>query len=100
MPRFAKSKDRRGCFLCNASVDQPLADAETRRLVEAGQRRMQRALAKALSSSRAYQGSAARNARARELLARYFGMRVLAKSGASIAMLEAVRRSALRDLAG
>ena len=45
----AVQKDRRGCFLCNASVDQGMLDPETERSVKASIRRLEWALDEALS---------------------------------------------------
>ena len=76
--------DRRGCFLCNAAVDQAPHDADVERAVTAMMRRLDRAFAEALRD--AGSGSDAAR-RARALTAAYMGLRVLAKTGVSARQL-------------
>ncbi len=76
------SQNRRGCFLCNASVDQAPHDPSTRKFVRAAMDRLTKAFANALAASPPY----AANTRKREkmaakVLAGYFGLRVLIKAG-------------------
>ncbi len=92
---IAKAGDRRGCFLCNASVDQAVLDPDTERAVKAGFRRMARALETALS---AIPGEADRAGQAQHLLSVYFGLRVMAKGGQSIKALTEAKRAALKGL--
>lgn len=85
----AATKDRRGCFLCNASVDQAPHDPATQKLVSAAMDQLAAAFAAALSVSPPYVG----NPRKREkmaagILAGYFGLRVLIKAGMPEEMLE------------
>lgn len=81
----------RGCFLCNAAVDQAQADAQVRAKVLAMTRRIERAIAEALAESAADHAEAARR-----LTALYMGLRVLARAGYPPTELEAVISSALR----
>jgi TetR/AcrR family transcriptional regulator, transcriptional repressor for nem operon len=89
--------DRRGCFLCNAAVDQAPADAEIQRQVLAMMKRMERAVADALGeTTQAASWPAERRARtALTLTNAYLGLRVLARSGASPKDLAAVIRTAM-----
>ena len=90
--------DRRGCFLCNAAVDQAPADPEVQTKVLAMTKRMERAVAAALGeSSQAAGWPAERRARtALTLTNAYLGLRVLARSGASAKDLAAVIRTTMQ----
>ena len=90
--------DRRGCFLCNAAVDQAPTDAEVQAKVHAMMRRMERAVAEALGETpQAADWPAERRARtALTLTNAYVGLRVLARSGASAKDLAAVIRTTLQ----
>jgi TetR/AcrR family transcriptional regulator, transcriptional repressor for nem operon len=89
--------DRRGCFLCNAAVDQAPVDAEIQGKVLAMMKRMERAIADALAEHAQAAGwPAERRARtALTLTNAYLGLRVLARSGAPSKDLAAVIRTAL-----
>jgi len=89
--------DRRGCFLCNAAVDQAPVDAEVQGKVHAMMKRMERAIADALGEcARAAAWPADRRARtALALTNAYLGLRVLARSGASAKDLAAVIRTTM-----
>ena len=91
----------RGCFVCNASIDQAPTDADTARLVQASLGRLEAALADVVAELGA--GGAERTAadarrQARHLMSVYFGLRVLAKAGAATAVLEDAHRAALASL--
>jgi TetR/AcrR family transcriptional regulator, transcriptional repressor for nem operon len=90
--------DRRGCFLCNAAVDQAPTDAEVQAKVHAMMRRMERAVAEALGETpQTADWPAERRARtALTLTNAYVGLRVLARSGASAKDLAAVIRTTLQ----
>lgn len=87
-------KDRRGCFLCNASIDQAALDPETERLVRRSLERLRRALEGALSELSGTDDNR-RRATAQHLLTVYFGLRVLAKAGQPVKALKAAREAAL-----
>ncbi|MGI9387528.1 MAG: TetR/AcrR family transcriptional regulator [Methyloligellaceae bacterium] len=94
----ADRKDRRGCFLCTASVDQAALDLETERIVNVGLKRMERALAGALAEvDNIRLNKKELSGRASHLLSVYLGMRVLAKAGYPLPALRAIKRSALLD---
>ena len=89
-------KDRRGCFLCSASLDQAALDAETGRTVNASLRRLERALADALAEIDDFAtDKKTRLSQTQHLLSVYFGMRVLAKAGHPVTALRAAKKSAL-----
>lgn len=90
--------DRRGCFLCNAAVDQAPVDSEVQAKVHAMMRRMERAVAEAIGESpQATDWPAERRARtALTLTNTYVGLRVLARSGASAKDLAAVIRTTMQ----
>ncbi|MGI9504473.1 MAG: TetR/AcrR family transcriptional regulator [Geminicoccaceae bacterium] len=94
----AQRKDRRGCFMCTASVDQAALDLETERIVNASLKRMERALSDALAEIDDIGSNKTElSGRASLLLSVYLGMRVLAKAGYSLSALRATKRSALLD---
>jgi len=78
----AAAKDRRGCFLCNASIDQAPHDPATQKFVSAAMDRLSTAFAAALSASPPYAGNPRKREKmAAKILAGYFGLRVLIKAG-------------------
>ena len=89
---------RRGCFLCNAAVDQARSDPEVEAKVSAMFRRLEEGIATALKQSRrAGRWSARRRAdTASYILNTYMGLRVLARSGYSPQDLQAIIDSALK----
>lgn len=92
-------KDRRGCFLCNASIDQAALDRETERSVQQSLGRLTTALEEALSDLAGMSSRGARrNAQARHLLSVYFGLRVLAKAGSPDSALTDAKQAALRSI--
>jgi len=93
----AVENDRRGCFLCNASIDQAALDPETQRLVNGSLDHLRRPLEQALSELSATDKHRCR-ASAQHLLAVYFGLRVLARAGQPISLLRAARDAALRTV--
>jgi TetR/AcrR family transcriptional regulator, transcriptional repressor for nem operon len=92
----ALENDRRGCFLCNASIDQAAVDPETQSLVNGSLERLGRVLEKVLSELSTKDNSR-RRADAQHLLSVYFGLRVLAQAGQPVRMLKAAREAALRS---
>ena len=91
------SGDRRGCFLCNASVDQAPYHPETGRQVAAMMARVMAEFERALTASAPFDADhQARRRTARKLVTGYFGLRVMIKAGWEIdALLEA--KDALLD---
>ena len=91
--------DRRGCFLCNASVDQAVLDLETGRSVKASLRRLGSALEVALLGLPAITiDDKRRHAEAQHILSVYFGLRVLAKAGYPVRALKDAKKAALRNI--
>ena len=89
-----KNEDRRGCFLCNASVDQAQLDPQVRRAVEESMNRIRQAFANALRASSPYKESERQaEKRAAALLAAYFGLRVLIKANLSKPVLDSAVKS-------
>ena len=85
----AADKMRRGCFLCNASIDQASHDPATRKLVSAAMGRLASHIADALAASPVYAGnSRKRDKMAAKILASYCGLRVLIKAGLSEEVLK------------
>lgn len=95
----AVKNDRRGCFLCNASVDQAALDPETEHSVKASLGRLGCALEEVLSGFAARGTDAARpQGEAQLILSIYFGLRVLAKGGSAIQALKGAKDTALRSI--
>jgi AcrR family transcriptional regulator len=93
----AVANDRRGCFLCNATIDQAAVDPETQRSVMESFERLGGVLEKVLWELGTIDNSR-RRAVAQHLLSVYFGLRVLAKAGQPVRMLKAAREAALRSV--
>lgn len=97
-------KDRRGCFLCNASVDQAVLDSETGRAVKKCLDRLGHALEGAFTkksekTSKQNTTNKKFQAQAQYILSVYFGLRVLAKGGHSAKTLLDIKGAALRAIA-
>lgn len=97
----ASQGDPRGCFTCNASIDQACLDPASARLVRASLERLEAALREALAEigDRAVQGPGGIGRQASHLMAVYFGLRVLAKAGAAPEVLDQAKDAALATLA-
>ncbi len=94
-----KKKNRRGCFLCNATVDQAAVDAETEKVVQASLGRLRRALQELLVKLPVTAIDAdQRQAKAEHLLAVYFGLNVMAKAGHPEDALRQAKDDALLDI--
>ncbi len=94
-----KKKNRRGCFLCNATVDQAASDAETEKAVQASLGRLRRALQELLAKLPVTAIEAdQRRAKAEHLLAVYFGLNVIAKAGHPEGALKQAKDDALVDI--
>ena len=94
-----KQKDRRGCFLCNATVDQAAVDVETEQAVQASLGRLRRALRELLAKLPVTAIDAdRRQAKAEHLLVVYFGLNVMAKAGHPEDALKQAKDDALLDI--
>jgi len=91
---------RRGCFMCNAAIDQARFDRKVEAKVTSMLRRLEDAIGVALKQSKkAGRWSAKRRTEtARAILNTYMGLRVLSRSGYPPADLQAVIDASLRDL--
>lgn len=94
---MAVENDRRGCFLCNASIDEAALDLETQRSVNGSLERLRRVPEEALSELSAIDSNQ-RRAATQHLLSVYFGLHVLAKTGQPVRLLKAARDAALRSV--
>ena len=94
-----EGKDRRGCFLCNASAETEALDEPARSLAESSRRKLAGAIHTALKQA---QDQGARipdlEARADQVLALYFGMRILARSGTPVERIRAAANDMLNQL--
>lgn len=89
--------DRRGCFLCNASVDQAQLDEETQKAVMSSITRLRAGFEAALEAGAPFATDAAlRRSTAVQVLAAYFGLRVLIKAGAPETVLRDAVGATLR----
>ena len=95
----ARLNDRRGCFMCNAAVDQAPANSKIQTKVMAMMQRLEQAFTKALKESKQTAGWPAkrRTETARALLNNYMGLLVLTKSGYSEAELADTIAACLRN---
>jgi TetR/AcrR family transcriptional repressor of nem operon len=96
--RSVKDRQRKGCFLVNSALDVAPHDADCRALIAAQFSEIEaffsRCVSAATADGTAFSGVDAADA-ARLLLAALLGIRVLARTGATRAMLEGVARPAL-----
>ncbi len=91
--------DRRGCLLCNAAVDQAPLDPATERSVTASLATLEAAFVEAIRAIPDLIASVEEGRRiARHLQSVYFGMRVLAKAGATVEVLQDAKAGALAGL--
>jgi len=86
------SGDRRGCFLCNSSSEQASLGSEAGKITDRGRSAMLGAIGIALDQLRASRIQPG------EILAVYFGMRVLARGGMDEAALKAIARSVMHRI--
>lgn len=87
------TQDRRGCFLCNASVDVTLLDEDSRTQVRVMMERVRKAFLGALIADQGAASEALEGA-ADGLLALYNGLRVLIKADSGEAVLRHVVKEA------
>ena len=109
---LAAGPSAKGCLICNASIDQAPLDRAAREMLAVSIARMENAVVQALGAQalggqtlrgqtlggQALGGGAERLRQARGILASYFGLRVLAKSGAEEGLLRAVRDEVLAGI--
>ena len=89
--------DPRGCFVCNAAIDQAPVDPAAEKLVRVSLGRLETALAATIANDGDGSTTAERR-QARHLMSVYFGLRVLARAGAAPAVLSDAKRAALQTL--
>ncbi|HSD91451.1 MAG TPA: TetR/AcrR family transcriptional regulator [Methyloceanibacter sp.] len=91
--------DRRGCFMCNAAIDQAPINPKIRAKVGSMMKRLEGAFASAVEASRktASWSAKRRVETARLLLNSYMGVRVLARSGYPADDLVSVINASLRN---
>ena len=92
-------RDRRGCLICNASIDRAPYDRTVERRVLSALARLQRAIAATIRRARPALSPADADAVASQLLAGYMGMRVMARAGVTAPELRRIADSALRAAA-
>jgi TetR/AcrR family transcriptional regulator, transcriptional repressor for nem operon len=94
----ADDPERRGCFMCNAAIDQASLDPEIQGRVMAMMKRLEQAIGAALRQSRTARAWPVkrRAEAARQILSSYMGLTVLAKSGYGAAALGPVAAASLR----
>jgi TetR/AcrR family transcriptional regulator, transcriptional repressor for nem operon len=93
------SPDRKGCFLCNAAVDQAQIDSETGKRVEAMVQSLNAAFTRTLMTSQKYE----RDRRMTELasahmMAAYLGLQVLIKANQPDSILKDAEKAATSQL--
>lgn len=94
-----RSNDRRGCFLCNASVDQATLDARSQEKISGLMDRMRAIFMNALAISPPYdKDEAKREALASHLMSCHFGLRVLIKGGLPEAVLRQAAGAAIASI--
>lgn len=88
-----ESGDRRGCLLCNASVDQAPLDEASGELVSVLMRRFETAIDKCLATAPEFAADATlRKDTASAILAGYFGIRVMIKADMGRVVLDRARK--------
>ncbi len=90
--------DARGCFVCNAAIDQASVDPAAQAQLTASIGRMGGALGLAVSEFLGEAPDQGAIPTARHLMTVYFGLRVLRRAGAGPGVLEDAKRAALDTL--
>ncbi|HKJ61661.1 MAG TPA: TetR/AcrR family transcriptional regulator [Hyphomicrobiales bacterium] len=94
-----RSNDRRGCFLCNASVDQAQLDDRSQEKILELMTKARTIFMNALAASSPYdKDEAKREALASHLMSCHFGLRVLIKAGVSEAILREAAAAAITSI--
>lgn len=95
----AESGDRLGCFICTASVDHGLQDEAAAQAVERQTERLLYGFFVALAASERYAADEKLSLqKASELLALYFGLRVMARGGAPVAVMKSAADAAVAGI--
>lgn len=90
---------RRGCFLCNASIDEAQLDTDARDFVSDAMRRVDKTFQDTLADEVPYYHDIKlRKATAAKLLSFYFGLRVLIKARMPASTLKAAVRDAVEEI--
>lgn len=90
--------ERKGCFLCNASVDQAPHDPDVAAAVRASIERLDTGFCQALAESPPLSRHQDRSTLARQLTTHYLGLRVLSKTGEDVPRLRALIESIIHGL--
>ena len=94
-----KNGDRRGCLLCNASVDQAPLDEDSELLVGQIMQRFSKAIEKCLSDDPQFAAAPRlRRETVHAVLAGYFGLRVMIKAGQPRTLLTNARKRLVATL--
>lgn len=93
-----RHRDLRGCLLCNAAVDQALHDDDVKNSVSRSISKMLVAFETALREEHSHISDHNRKTVASHMNSVYFGMRVIAKSGLDIDILERARDGAIYSI--
>ena len=97
--RLAEKGDRSGCFLSNAAVDQAQLDNETRSLVSASMKQVEKKFRETLAQSQPYSNDPERcENMAALLLAAYLGVRVLTKANAPLRLIKSAVSEAVAKI--
>lgn len=91
-------QDYRGCLLCNAAVDQAIHNQEVKVSVSSGMEKMLNAFTQSIRDEHPHIKDRDIEKSASHINAVYFGLRVMAKSGVNITMLEQARDSAVNSI--
>ncbi len=96
---LAEKGDRSGCFLCNAATDQAQLDDETRSLVSASLKQLEKKFRNTLAQSAPYHSDIQRrDAMAGLLMAAYFGTHVMTKANAPLRLIRSAANEAVAKI--
>ncbi len=93
-------RDRRGCFLCNASADDAAMDDETQRLILRGYAKLEKALTVPIKALHPGWPKSRVTQSAQLLLSLYSGLRVMARASVDRNRLEGARDAAMAVIDG
>lgn len=92
-------KDRRGCFLCNASADRAALDPDTANQVRRGYDKMRMAIADSLREAHPAQSEETIIAHAQLVLTVYSGLRIMSRAGTESEDMARTKESFMATLA-